>query len=91
MFIDVLNMLPLEVKREFSRVIKESAPTDTYGYLSVIIMQSDLRPCAECRASNHMVTNTFGCERQIVVLDVVGSSCTSYSPQGKCILLIHFA
>ena len=91
MFIDVLNMLQNEVMQNVRRVIKESKKKDIYRDLVAIIMHSDLRPRAECRASSHMVNNKNGCARQIVDLDFTGSSCTTYSPQGKCILLIHLA
>ena len=89
MFIDVLNMLGQEEMQKVGRVINESKQEDIYRDLVAIIMHSDLRPRAECRASSHRVNNKNGCARQIVDLDFTGSSCTTYSPQGKCILLIH--
>ena len=50
MFIDVLNMLQLAVKTEVDQVIKSSAPNDLYKELSSIIMRTELRECAKCRA-----------------------------------------
>ena len=90
MFIDVLNMLQLAVKTEVDQVIKSSAPNDLYKELSSIIMRTELRECAKCRASNHCVTFPLGCKRERVDLDVTGSSCTSYSPQGQRFFLIYF-
>ena len=90
MFSNVLDMLPLAVKTEVDQVIKHSAPNDLYKELSSIIMKKALRLCAPCRASNHSVTKPHGCMREMVDLDVAGSSCTSYSQQSKRFLLIYF-
>ena len=90
MFIDVLNMLQLPVRTQVDQVIKSSAPNDLYKELSSIIMRTELRECAKCRASNHCVTFPLGCKRERVDLDVTGSSCTSYSPQGQRFFLIYF-
>ena len=90
MFIDVLNMLQLAVKTEVDQVIKSSAPNDLYKKLSSTMMRKELRLCAPCRASNHCVTFPLGCRREMVDLDVTGSSCTSYSPQGQRFFLIYF-
>ena len=90
MFSNVLDMLPLAVRTEVDQVIKRSAPNDLYKKLSSIIMRTKLRECANCRASNHCVTFPLGCRREMVDLDVTGSSCTSYSPQGQRFFMIYF-
>ena len=88
MFVDVLDMLTPAVRKDVDDVIKHPSK-DLYQELSSIIMKNDLRLCAPCRASNHSL-NIHGCKRQIVDLDITGSACTSYSPQGRWVLLIYF-
>ena len=89
MFVDVLDMLQLAVKKEVEDVIEHSSRADLYTSLSSIIMKNDMRSGAPCRASSHGLGG-HGCKRQIVDLDVTGYYCTSYSPQGRWGLLIYF-